>query len=1217
MSKDIIVHGSSGGGGGGSSYTPIEEPNNLQANTTVRLIDVLCEGLIKGGANGEVTDSDGLRWKKSIYFNETPLVSSDNKPNYTVQSVEPRCGYVQESESPLKDFDSIDSVTVVNTELRNDTSPYIFTVTDTEVDSAYVSIEIPALMSQADNGDLVKTTVQIHIDVYGDDGAGDVYNYVTADGDGMIYGKNISKFRKQFYLPDLYRRCGVGPWQVKVYRDTEDSDSAKLQNKTYVYSYTESKEVKMEYPSTSVVGLILRSDKFGDQIPSRAYKIHGRLINVPDNYTPNADGKGGTYSGPWGGSFHMKFSSNPAWVLYDMLTNERFGLGEHIDRDLIDKWSLYTIGQYCDEDVTYTERTRLPGGGYDTEEKTEPRFTFNGPISTREQALAVINHLCSVFRGYPIWASGYVSFVQDSPKDITRIATQANVKDGLFEYSDTDIQLRTTAARVTYNNMDMFGRADIVSVEDQESIPIYGYNPVDIHCFGCTSKAEAVRRAKYIINTDLNQTEMVSFIGGLEWADTYPGEVIGIQDKDYVSASLSGRVVSGTTTSITIDREIEIEGGETYTLYVADNDSVAVHDKTITNGAGTTSTITWSVPISEAPTAGQVWGLTKASVNDIREFQVLGVKEIEAGFQYKIEAINYNADKYAEVEEGYESEVIQNTNLPVGKLTPPTDLQIQPYTYTDGDKHNRKYGALISWIASSDVRTIDYEVQAQLTSTAPEHIGVTSECAFDWKDVGVGTYTVRVRARGATGNSKWISFAGFTMVASTGNIGPVSNLHTVDDPVNDYFNGPDCEIDWDASGGAYYDSSATVIIADGTDTQILELDNSAVGADTIAGYKVEVYKLDDTLLRTYQTEDAKQLWYNYTFNMNKDDNSGTPIRDLKFKVYAIDRYDQVSAAATLVASNPIPSMSSVTPDLTEKYNYIKVEWDTVDDNDMDKYVIYADTTSPLSTVVGTVSAQTTSFEVFGFDYGDNIYIQIEPYDLFGAGTKSQIPGAVNILKIPAINVNAELQNSIVITTDTTGTGTLTTLYDDVIDSGGYTWSNPEDGYVQYEYGLQDYIDRVSIWSANANPRIYFAMSDDGTTWRWFAGDASHAKDVNGDLTSYASEALSKTNYWQLAANHNWARFPDRATAKYVRMYFANNNSTTIYEFVPARMLIAELAAIGNVSAISSNIGTMVAGTLQNEDYSPSSGGMLIDLDDAKMTIRDASGTIRVKLGDLS
>jgi hypothetical protein len=310
-------------------------------------------------------------------------------------------------------------------------------------------------------------------------------------------------------------------------------------------------------------------------------------------------------------------------------------------------------------------------------------------------------------------------------------------------------------------------------------------------------------------------------------------------------------------------------------------------------------------------------------------------------------------------------------------------------------------------------------------------------------------------------------------------------------------------------------------------------------------------------------------------------------------------------------------MSSTSPDLTEKYNYIKVEWDPVADKDLYKYIIYADTSNPPTTEVGTVSAETTNFEVFGFDYGDNIYVQIEPYDLFGAGTKSQVPGAVNILKIPAINVNAELQNSIIITASDTTSSALLELYDDVIDSGGVTWSDPEDEYIQYEYGLQDYIDRVSVWSANANPRVYFALSDDLSTWTWVATDGTHDKDSNGNFTEYASQALAKTNYWQLAANHNWGRFPDRITAKYVRMYFANTNSTTIYEFVPARMLIAELAAIGQVSAISSNIGTMVAGTLQSEDYSPTTGGVLIDLDNEKFIVRDESGTIRVRMGDLS
>jgi predicted phage tail protein len=1195
MSKKLTVSGSGGGGGGGGTYTPIEQPNNLQANTTARLIDVLCEGVIEGGANGNEEDSAGLRWKKSIYFDETPVINSEDKPNFTVAKIDPRNGLSEEFQHPLEDFDAIDSVTIVNTELRNDSGPFVFTINDLDVDSAYVSIEIPALLSQADNGDLNRTTIKIHIDVNGDDGAGDTEHYVTADGDGLIHGKNISKYRHQFYLGQLYERCGVGPWVVTVYRDTVDSDSAKLQNKTFVYSYTESKEVRMSYPDTAVVGLILRSDVFGDKLPSRAYKIRGRIINVPDNYTPDKENGGGTYDDVWSGDFQMSYSSNPAWVLYDILTNQRFGLGEHIDRDLIDKWALYTIGQYCDETVEVVTRQRLPGGGYTDSTSSEPRFTFNGPISTREQALAVVNHICSVFRGYPMWSSGFVSFVQDSPKDVVRIATQSNVKEGLFEYSDTEVQGRTTAARVTYNNMDLFGKPDIVTVEDEEAIQIYGYNPVDIHCFGCTSRSEAIRRAKYILNTDLNQTEFVRFIGGLEWADAYPGEIIGVQDKDYVSASLSGRVVSGTTTSVTVDRTITIEGGETYTLYVASNDEVSVVEKTLTNAPGDTTTLTWSGAVANAPYSGQVWAATKASVNDIRKFQITGVKEIEEGYEYEIEALKYNENKYAEVEEGFQTEVPPDTNLPVGKLDPPSNIQIQPYTYTDGDKQNRKYGAIISWIASPDPRTSDYEIQAKLSNAAPFNLGTTGECMFDWKDVPIGTYAIKVRARSGVGNSSWITYSNFTMVAATTNITPPTNVRTIDDPDNDQFEGPDCEIEWDGSAGGYFDSSATVIIADGTGTTTLQLDTtSTVGYDTVAGYKIEVYTVGDDLLRTFQTEDGKTLTYNYTYNMNRDDNDGSPIRQIKFKVYTIDRYDQISDPATLVASNPAPDMSSTTPTVVEAPTYLRVSWTPNSDKDMSYYKIYGDDFSPPTTEIGQIAHPGNLFEWHGLTYGSSYYFQIEPYDGFGVGTKSVIPAAASPTKIPSENIDVELQASIDISDSlSTAQATLIELYDGIWDSGGVAYTSSD--WVQYDMSVENFINGVQIW-ASASTNCYFELEREDGSKTYYGGNGSHELELSDDqyrLTEYGSLALAQTNYWTTGASgYKYAFLPNGVVAQKAKFYTLS--SSTVYELVFRRIVVAEDIAVENLSAISADIGNITTGIIQSAAYPTS--GLQIDID---------------------
>lgn len=1233
MIEHKIVSGSGGGGGGGRK--PKEQPNTLQANTRANIVDVLCEGLIEGPANGAIGDTTNEKWLKSTYFNETVVMSSDgsNTLNFEGVEIDPKNGD-SESTFTLGHFEPIDNITVVSTELLKDTGPYVFTINDLEVDSVYVTIEIPALLEQTDKGDINKTTVKIHIDVIGDNGAGDTGHPITADGAGKIYGKNTSPYRVQYYIPNLFENYGVGPWVVKVYRDTNDSTSAKKQNRTYVYSYTQSKEVKMIYPDTALVGISLDSSKFGDTVPSRAYKIRGLKIKYPSNYTPDKDNGGGTYSGIWNGNFVTGYCTNPAWVLYDLLTNVRYGLGEYIDTDYIDKWTLYTIGQYCDESVDFIERRRTPGGTYTDSTATEPRFTFNGPISSRDQALVVINHICSVFRGYPIWGSGYVSFVQDSPKDITRIANNANVKDGYFEYTDTQIQNRTTAAKVSYTNLDMFGKPDIVLIQNDELIQTYGYNPTDISCFGCTSRSEAIRRAKYILSTDLNQSEFVKFVGGIEWADALPGEIIGIQDKDYTSSDLSGRIKAATTTSITVDRSVTIAAGVTYTLYIVSNDAASVIEKTLTNSPGATTVLTWSGAITK-PNVELVWALTKSTVLDVRKFQIVGVKEANNGTEYEIEALYYNENKYDEVELGFTTEVPPSTNLPVGKLDPPSNVQGEPYTYTEGDQDNRKYGVLISWTASPDVRTIDYEIQVSSSEGSPETIGDTGETSFDWRNVTPDTYLLKVRARGVTGYSNWALYPGLVVDGVTVNMQPPQNLRTVDDPDNDQFHGPDCEIEWDPSPGSSFDGT------------------NAVGYDTVAGYQVKVYKVDDTLLRTYNTADSMELEYTYTFNMNYDDNDGSPVRQIKFHVFTFDRYGELSDPAILVASNPAPDMSSTLPVVTPKFNYLKITWAEVSDNDMDYYNIYCDTNSSPTTFVGTIKHPGNIYEVFDVLYGTEYYVKIVPYDLFGVGTASQIPDPESPLQIPGINVDAEVQNSITITySDSTNySGDILDVYDGKFSTGGITFTPASEEYLNYEYKIENYFDRVGIWTGNANAKVYIGLSTDNSSWTYLTGEADHTLDSTFALVATTNKTTAATNYWQLVSGFNIALFPDNLTAKYVRIYFVNTNSTVIYEAVPSRILISELAAIQHLSSISADIGTIIAGSLQTQNYG-SSAGALIDLDseiirfggssdpifewdgdaetltmksddgktvwdDNVITVTDTASVVRVKLGKLS
>jgi len=1200
---------------------------NKISKSTAYIIDVLCEGPIEGPANSV---SGTPSWKASSYFNETVVTDSAGEDNFDGVSVIGREGLHTDA-NYLSDFntgDMLQAETIVNVEMTYAGGATTRSITDDEVDHCAITFSFPqGLMVAYDSGKQNGLSVSIKITMTPTDGE-----------ETTIYEDTISKearseFRQQYIIKNITSYFDgdddAFPVTIKVYRMTNDRTSSK--KATYIdmikwYSFTEMKEVKLGYRNRAVVATELLAEDFGDNIPNRAWKIKGRKIKIPNNYTPSTR----DYSGTWDGDFSttLTYCVNPAWVVYDLLTNKRYGLG--IDPDYIDKWTLYSIGQYCDGDITYDVDTRQSDGSYGRAEVTQPRFTFNGVISDREQALVVINHFCSVFRGFPMWSSGLVSFGQDAPADITRIATNANVKDGIFEYEGTSKRQRTTAVKVGWNDPDNFGKRETVVVEDTAGIVKYGYNPFDFFAIGCNNRNEAIMRGKYALYTNINQTEICNFGGGLEWADALPGDVIGIQDANYAGASWSGRIVSSTTTSITIDQSVTIVGGTTYTLYLQTATGNTT-TKTLTNSAGATSTLTWSGAIT-APTVGYVWAVSSTALA-IRKFRIMSVKEVENN-EFQIFSYEYDPNKYSLVEEGIVVEAPIPTTQPVGALTPPSNITAESYTYKDGDVGNRKYGMIIEWTASTDVRTQYYEVAYTYEGGGSKiEIDNTGDTIYDWKDIPAGTYDIFCRARNLTAHSKWITAVDVVVETTVSGIQPPTNLRIYGTVSGTEWTGKDCHIEWDAVDVAYY--------------------NGTTVTGVVSQYKIEVRKADTTLLRTYNTSSNLETDYIYTYEMNLEDNEGTPLRNLLFYAYSVDRYAETSATYdTLACSNPAPDMSSSLPVVTPKWNYLKVTWAAVNDNDMSHYKIYCDTEATPTTHVGTVSKDTLIFEIFGGSYGVTQYVQIEPFDLFGAGTKSQIPDGEFVLQIPPINVDAELQNSITITTVSglSYSGTITQLYDGNFTASGITFTPSAGQYIQYYYSLENYFDRIGVWSANANPRIFVALSADGDTWSYLSGEADHTLDADGTLVSTTS-GTAATNYWQLAAGFNIALFPDNLTAKYVRVHFQNTNSTQIYELVPSRILISELAAIGSLASISANIGTIVAGSLQSSDYDADSGS-LFDLDEGILrlggttapkfeylesgqtltlrsddgktvfvnncwTITDEASVVRVKLGKLS
>jgi predicted phage tail protein len=539
----------------------------------------------------------------------------------------------------------------------------------------------------------------------------------------LIAGKTVSPYEAEYRI-DL--PAGGAPWNIRLSRITADSTATTLNNDLYWSSYTEVTDQKLIYPDSAMVGLQVQASAFGGQIPARGYEVYGRIIKVPINYDPIAR----TYTGLWNGTFKSAWTDNPAWVVYDLLTDKRAGLGDSIAAANVDKWGLYEIAKYCDELVS-------DGTG-----GLEPRFRFNGVIATAADAYQVINLVVSTMRAMTYWSAGGIAFAQDSPATPTRLASPANVVDGLFIYAGTPLKSRHSVVQVTWNDPADGYRPAVELVEDTTAIQNYGWRPTDVVAYGCTSRAQAIRLGKWLLDTEKNQNQTVTFRAGFDYADCRPGEVIAIQDPDYAAARMAGRVMAATTNSITVDNPISVVAGQSYSLSVAmPNGTIAT--AAITNSAGSTSTVTLATPLPQTPLVGGMWMVTASNLAP-RQFRVLAKKELEPHV-FEITALLHDQTKYARVEQGINLSVAAASLVETGQLKPPLNLASQEFLYQS--IASVEAGVTISWQPSPDARARYYEVELAALGQSFLPQGTVTGGGLDIKNISAGLYRVRVRAK--------------------------------------------------------------------------------------------------------------------------------------------------------------------------------------------------------------------------------------------------------------------------------------------------------------------------------------------------------------------------------------------------------------------------------------------------------------------------------------
>jgi hypothetical protein len=672
----------------------------VQSAAYARIIDLVSEGEIEGLV-------DGMR---SIYLDGTPLQNQDGTFNFQGIQIDVRNGTPFQPYVPH--LPGTENTVTVGAEVKA-SSPIVRTISNPDVDHARITISLPSLcITDQTTGALNGYFADIRIDVQSNGGG---FQTVVAD---EILGKSTSKYQRSYTIP----LTGGAPYDVRVVRVSPDETSQYISNRTFWESYTEIEQVKLRYPNSAIVSVIAQAAQFS-QIPSRAYDMKLLRIQVPTNYDPVAK----TYTGTWDGTFNVAWSDNPAWVFYDLMTNKRYGLGAYLSSDQVDKWSLYSIGQYCDE---------LVDDGFGG---SEPRFTCNLYLQSRAEAFKVMNDLASIFRGMIYWSGGQLAAVQDSPSDPVYLFSPANVVDGLFTYQGASQKARHTVALVTWNDPAYLYSQKVEYVEDADAVAQFGIIETQITAMGCTSRGQAHRLGRYTLLTERYQSETCTFSTGLEGAMLAPGHVIQISDPVRAGKRMGGRIAAVDSLSLTADSDLAISFDPTAQIAVMLPDGT-MQSVQVTNIIGRQVFVAaWPTQ----PVVGAIWLLSIISLEP-QLFKVLQSVEQDNG-TYQVTAIAHNPSKYDAIDFGTVLETRATTQL---RIVPdaPIDLLVTETLYAVGKDVRVK--VTCSW--ASVPAAISYLVSYKVDNNNTVSLSVDSN-EIEVLNAEPGEYTFYVTSLSAIG----------------------------------------------------------------------------------------------------------------------------------------------------------------------------------------------------------------------------------------------------------------------------------------------------------------------------------------------------------------------------------------------------------------------------------------------------------------------------------
>ncbi|EPU4898273.1 phage tail protein [Enterobacter kobei] len=712
-----------GKGGSNQTRTPVEAPDSIQSIARAKVLIALGEGEFAGGLDG-----------KNIFLGDsssyTPLQNADGSYNFNNVKYEFRSG--TQDQDYIQGFPGIENELQVSYELKQ-AVPYVRAVSNTQLSALRIRLGWPTLLLQKNNGDKVGTRVEYAIDLSVDGGP---YETVV---NGAVDDKTTSLYERshRVNLP----KASTG-WQLRVRRITPDSTSVNIVDTMRVVAVTEIIDAKLRYVNTALLYVEFDAKQFPNGIPQVVCNPKGRIIRVPDTYDPETR----TYSGTWEGVFKWAWTDNPAWIYYDIILNERFGLGQRIDATQIDKWELYRIAQYCDQLVPDGKG----GSG------TEPRFRCNVYIQDRNDAWTVLRDLSGIFRGMTYWGDNKMYVLADMPRDVWHIYNHASVVEGKFTFADPSETTRNTAALVNWSDPANHYKDTPEPVYDNDLAMRFDYRQLEMTAIGCTRQSEANRRGRWALLTN-GIGEVVTFSTGMDVPPV--GEVIGVAANELAGRTIGGRVSAVNGRNITLDRAADVKAGNRLFLNLPSGTAQA---RTVQAVNGNTVTVT--TPYSETPEAECNWGVDSDDLF-IALFRVTGTRDNNDG-TFEVTGTTYNPDIYSAVDTGARLDERPVSVIPPGVQAPPGNIVVDSYSTV-----NQNIAITTMRVAWDAVQgAVAYEAEWRRDSGNWISVPRTSSLGFEVQGIYSGRYLVRVRAVNASDvSSVWATSSEVNLTGKVGN----------------------------------------------------------------------------------------------------------------------------------------------------------------------------------------------------------------------------------------------------------------------------------------------------------------------------------------------------------------------------------------------------------------------------------------------------------------